>query len=200
MEREKKTWWSDSLKKRERLKERKCRWNGSVYGSNESLYGLFFHSVLAAHVQDVFQDLPLIHFPVFSVHTVLTKSKWWSARDVFIGLHTVLMDKCHHFFQSGCIFYVFLSWLQKHMGEECLIAEPHCGRLMDRFLPPTVGAAGQSPVDVLKCGCLKELSALPAPWQVMDREADCIRTYVMSPIWNQTRVNEILRLWNDARK
>lgn len=59
------------------------------------------------------------------------------------------------------------------MGEECLIAELHCGGLMDCFLSLNVAAAaaaGQSPVDVLKCGCLKELSALPAPWQVLDRE------------------------------
>lgn len=78
------------------------------------------------------------------------------------------------------------------MCEECLIAELHCSRLMDCFLSLNVGAAGQSPVDVLKCGCLKELSALPAPWQVMDREVHCIRTYVMSPIRNQIRVNKIL--------
>lgn len=72
------------------------------------------------------------------------------------------------------------------MGEECLIAELHCGRLMDSFLSLNVGAAGQSPVDVLKCGCLKELSALPALWQVMDIQC-CIRTYVMCPIMESNK-------------
>lgn len=86
------------------------------------------------------------------------------------------------------------------MCEECLIAVLHCGRLMDCFRSLKVGAAGQSPVDVLKCGCLKELSALPAPWQVIDREVHCIITYVMSPISNQIRVSAILCWQNDVQK
>lgn len=59
---------------RERLKGRKCRWNGSVDGSNDSLHVLFFQSVFVALVQDVFQCLSLIHFLVFPIRTVLTKS------------------------------------------------------------------------------------------------------------------------------
>lgn len=63
MEREKKTWMSDSL----RPKERKRRWNGSVFGSNESLHVLFFHSVFTALVQDGFFN---ISFTSSAVHTV----------------------------------------------------------------------------------------------------------------------------------
>lgn len=49
---------------------------------------------------------------------------------------------------------------------------------MDRFLSvnaaAAAAAAGQSPVDVLKCGCLKELSALPAPWRAAHRELQSV--------------------------
>lgn len=146
--------------------------------------------------------MSLFHFLVFSAHTVLTKTtevsqSKRSVYDISILLHTLYWLNVNilplpPFSQFGCIFCAFFSgWLQKHMCEECLI-ELLCGSLMDCSLSLNVGAARQRPVDVLKCGCLKELSALWAPGQVMEREADCIRTYVMSLIWNQIRGIKIL--------
>lgn len=136
--------------------------------SHDALHSIFFHSVFAALVWDVSQYLSLSHSHVFAAHTVLTKTtkdsqiKTRLVFDISLELHTL-------WWISVVFGLHLLSWLQKHMCEECLIVEPRRDRLTDRFLSLNVGAARQSPVDVLKCGCLKELSALPAPWQVMDR-------------------------------
>ena len=97
MEREKKTWWSDSLKK-----ERKCRWQGSVY---ESLHVLFFHS------------FSIISF-TFEWNQPTELIRLWYHFTLISHYYNGLMPSSWFF----CIFHVFVSWLQKHMCEECLIA------------------------------------------------------------------------------
>lgn len=58
------------------------------------------------------------------------------------------------------------------------------GRPMDCFLPVNVAAAaGRSAVDVLKCGGLKELSALPGTVANTGHAVgDCIRSHAILQI------------------
>lgn len=85
---------------------------------------------------------------------------------------------CVCFSADGWSIWVRNAWLQGGSVEVWSI---------DCFPSLDVGAARQSPVDVLKCKRLTELSALPAPWQVMDRVVHCIRAYVMYPIGNHEK-------------
>lgn len=89
-------------------------------------------------------------------------------------------------YQASC-YRVSCEFLQHNHIFCCFTAD---GRLTDCFLVLRVAVAGRSPVDVLKCNCLKDLSALMStPWQVMDTDMYCMRIYALSPIQNQIRVN-----------
>ena len=101
--------------------------------SHDALHSIFFHSVFAALVWDVSQYLSLSHSHVFAAHTVLTKTtkdsqiKTRLVFDISLELHTL-------WWISVVFGLHLLSWLQKHMCEECLIVEPRRDRLTDRFL------------------------------------------------------------------